>query len=408
VRLASGRELAVRPQSLVLSGAAGTLPVGSRVVLAGLAKAPALNGREGGVVGLGEAGSGRLLVDLGEGAGPPKALRTENLVLKAAEPAAPAQEDGEGAAAEDKRFVSEKERAARQERKKAAELFPVGSRVRIHGLVEEKGRDNTGDVALNGEEGVVEGADPDEPGRLIVKVDDTKVRMGPNLKESKLKSLSYENLTWTAWQEAKDSVAALTAPKRAALEGPGASGATLSVVGANGKRCKIAESALSCGDKTVAFASAARDRSLPPPTSDAQDGGVAQQNALIYARTDAVSPDDEVAGAALARLVQLSPDFAMKAVCVLGLDVAANGSGKVGSRSAETILSLAAWLTGRESDGVLRKRLKAGEACAGAPDGIAACRECTEKGLKGGRLLGLLRKSTSGLKEFVARGCRER
>ena len=32
------------------------------------------------------------------------------------------------------------------------------------------------------------------------------------------------------------------------------------------------------------------------------------------------------------------------------------------------------------------------QACAGQDDGLAACRKCTERGLKGGRLLGLLRK----------------
>ncbi|CAK0828585.1 unnamed protein product [Prorocentrum cordatum] len=88
VRLSCGRELSVRAEGLrPAGGAAGTLVVGARVVLAGLAKAPSLNGREGTVGGPGEAGSGRFLVAVDGEPGPAKALKAENLVLAVAEPA---------------------------------------------------------------------------------------------------------------------------------------------------------------------------------------------------------------------------------------------------------------------------------------------------------------------------------
>ncbi|CAK0828592.1 unnamed protein product [Prorocentrum cordatum] len=90
------------------------------------------------------------------------------------------------------------------------------------------------------------------------------------------------------------------------------------------------------------------------------------------------------------------------------LDVLANGSGKIGSKSADTIEGLATWLTGGECDGILRRSLEEGQACAGEKDGLAACRRCAERGMKGGRLLRLVRENAAGIGDFVGRGCRER
>ncbi|CAK0828591.1 unnamed protein product [Prorocentrum cordatum] len=89
-------------------------------------------------------------------------------------------------------------------------------------------------------------------------------------------------------------------------------------------------------------------------------------------------------------------------------DVLANGSGKIGSKSADTIEGLATWLTGGECDGILRRSLEEGQACAGEKDGLAACRRCAERGMKGGRLLRLVRENAAGIGDFVGRGCRER
>jgi len=182
------------------------------------------------------------------------------------------------------------------------------------------------------------------------------------------------------------------------------------VRGAGGKRCKMTESAIAGGDKVSAFVSAARNRDLPS-TSESDNpvaAEAARSNALIYAKADVVSLDDQVATDGLTRLIQLCPRFAMKAICVLGLDVSANGSGKIGSKSSETIEGLATWLTGGESDGILRKQLQEGQACAGASNGISACRTCAERGLKGGRLLRLFRENKAHMNEFVGRGCTER
>mmetsp|Transcript_8617 Transcript_8617/g.24185 ORF Transcript_8617/g.24185 Transcript_8617/m.24185 type:complete len:456 (-) Transcript_8617:253-1620(-) len=413
VRLAGGRELSVRGENLRLAGAAGTIPVGSCVTLVGLAKAPELNGREGTVAGVGEAGSGRLLVDLGSEGGQPKALKAENLVLLAANSAAAPNEGPEGVPGIDPELPSEKTMAARRATAAAAKGFPAGSRARIHGIVEEKGRENSGDPALNGKEGTVEGADPDEPGRLILKLVQRHHPGQAGSKEQQLKSISYKNLTRldAPVPETTDNPSLEAPSKRPALQAPDSTGAALQVLGAGGKRCKIAEIAVAAGDKTAAFASAARNRDLATPSSgpgnSAQDEA-ARSNALIYARTDAASPDDEVAGPALARLAKLCPNFAMKAVCLLAVDILAHGNGKLGSKSAEAIEGLAGWLTGGEGDGILRRRLEAGQACAGVPDGLTACQRCAEKGLKDGRLLGLLRKNSGGLRDFVSRGCKER
>merc|ERR1719272_972030 len=98
----------------------------------------------------------------------------------------------------------------------------------------------------------------------------------------------------------------------------------------------------------------------------------------------------------------------MKAIVLLGVDIAANGSGKIGSKSSDIVEKLAAYLTGGEADGILRKEIKEGQACAGESDGIASCRKCAERGLKENRLLGLVRQNMGNVKEFVGRGCKER
>lgn len=411
VRLGTGRELAVRPDNLLLAGAAGTLPVGSTVILAGLAKAPSLNGQQGKVVGRGDVDSGRLLVEIisddPEAKSDAKSLKADNLVLSQSDPI-PEEPTEEASSGFDMR--NEREKVAQQKNDAAIKACPVGARARIEGLVEEKGRDDTGDPALNGEEGTADKIDPDEPGRLIMRLAPKKCANG-NM-ELRLRSIHYKNLVRLDTPK-EDKPAE---PVGTALQiHSGAHGKrkeesqAVQILGAGGKRCKIAEIAVAAGDKTAAFASAARNRDVPAAGSGSDgDNAAARSNALIYARTDVTSSDDDVAAAGVSRLLQLCPNFAMKAVCVLGRDVAANGSGKIGSKSSETIEGLAAWLTGGESDGILRKQLKEGQACAGEKDGISACRRCAEKGCKGGRLLGLVRKNSSNIKEFVGRGCKER
>lgn len=412
VRLASGRELSLRPQNLALAGAsAGTLAPGDRVVLAGLSAA-ALNSREGTVKATSD--SGRFHVALDDDEGPPKALKASNLVLLTVDAAPPAA-DVPGEEPDSKEFVSEKAQRAKRINALALKVVPLGSTVRIHGIVEEKGLAESGDPLLNGEEGVVEGQDPDEPGRFIVKLPPTgraAVLKRENA-ESRLRSFCYKNLTPLSEPPVEPSGPSLeNGVKRPALA-DAASGA-LQVVGANGKRCKLTEVAIASGDKTAAFASAARNRGPPVTASDAGGAAAAplseaaRSNALIYARTDAVSPDDEIARPALARLVMLCSNFAMKAICVLGKDILENGKGQLGSKAADAAEALATFLTGKEVDGILRKRLSEGQECAGEKDGLAACRRCAEKSLKGDRLLSLLRRNAGGIKDFLTRGCKER
>jgi len=409
-------ELAVRSDNLGFAGAAGTIPIGSRVVLAGLGKVPTLNGREGTVVGLGEAGSGRLNVMIdGKDAenAEAKALKAENLVLLFTEPdtESPQEVPGIGISVDK---VSDREKLLNRKRAAALEVCPVGSRVCICGLTNERGHDNTGDVELNGQEGTVDKNDPDEPDRLIVSLPPIKKHGIPD--EVRLKSISYKNLTrLDAAPKEEPLVAEVTSiqihgSSKRELEAAQVS-SSLQVLGAGGKRCKITEIAVAGGDKVAAFASAARNRNVPTADSASKNPGgseAARSNALIYAKADAVSLDDDVANGGVTRLVQLCANFVMKAVCVVSLDIGMNGSGKIGSKSAATMEELATWLTGGESDGILRRHFKEGQACGGEPDGILACRRCAEKGLKGGRILGLLRKNVGGFKDFVGRGCKER
>jgi len=409
VRLSTGRELAVRPDSLGLAGAAGTLPIGCRVTVIGLANAVELNGRVGTIVGHGAAGSGRVLVDVSKdeepkNTQPAKSLKLENLVLVQAE----ATEEGpsnEGAPGFD--LKSEKEKKIIRREEEAIKSCPIGSSVRIDGLVEEKNRDTTGDPALNGQEGKVERPDFDEPGRLIIRLPPIKKPGLPD--EPRFKSIYYDNLicldlpkkdndenSWKRKQEAGDST-------------------ELAMLGPGGKRCKTTEIAVAGADKVAAqqatFAALNRNRDVRVSEFDTPaDNKAARSNALIYARTDALSPEDEVAGAAMGRLVKLCPKFVMKAACVLAVDIAANGSGNIGSKSSDVIEKLAEFLSGGESDGVLRKEFKDGQAFPAAlePDGITACKRCVERGLKGDRLLKLFRANASNLKVFVGRGCKER
>eukprot|EP00927_Polykrikos_kofoidii_P079197 TRINITY_DN75989_c0_g1_i1.p1 TRINITY_DN75989_c0_g1~~TRINITY_DN75989_c0_g1_i1.p1 ORF type:complete len:471 (-),score=73.26 TRINITY_DN75989_c0_g1_i1:65-1477(-) len=431
VRLSAGRELAVRPENLGLAGAAGTLPIGCRVTIIGLAKAVELNGQEGTIVGHGATGSGRVLVDVNMDGEPKseeneeakeeaksqkakfkvvrekqqaKSLKLENLVLVQAEASEkePVKE-GEG------RFDLKSDKEKKEIRKKQAAITscPLGSRVRIDGLVEENNRDNTGDPALNGQEGIVERPDFDEPGRLIIRLPPIKKHGLPS--ELRWKSISFENLicldlpkkadekdSWKRKQEAGDST-------------------ELAMLGPGGKRCKTTEIAVAGADKVAAqqalFASQNRNRDVRISEFDTPaDHEAARSNALIYARTDVLSGDDEVAGAAMGRLVQLCPRFAMKATCALGVDIAANGSGKIGSKSSDVIEKLAEFLSGGEVDGILRKEFKEGQAFPVAlePDAIAACKRCVERGLKGGRLLKIFRANAGNIKDFVGRGCKER
>ncbi|CAE8586032.1 unnamed protein product [Polarella glacialis] len=377
VRLQGGRELAVRAENLSPAGTAGgTLTPGSRVVLVGLAKAPTLNGREGTVLSKGEAGSGRFLVDLGDGAEQAKALKAENLILLNVEPAA--DKAGEGDQEDATKHMSEKERKATKAILAAAKGFPAGSHVIIHGIEEGFGRENSGDPALNDLEGVVERLDPDGPGRLIVRIKDRVYCNRPENKETLLKSIHFDNMMRldASPEEEPTNLDALTdGSKRPASALTDASGGTvLQVFGAGGKRCKITEIAVASGDKTASFASANRNRDFG--AADAVMDETARSNLLVYARTDAASKDDAVCGPALTRLALHCPGFAMKAVCVLAVDIASSGSGKMGSKTADLTEALAKWLTGGESDGLLRKQLKEGQECAGEKDGPAACRKC--------------------------------
>lgn len=438
VRLATGRELSVWEKNLGLAGSAGSLTIGSRVTIVGLAKAKDLNGLDGTVTGKGEPG--RLLVQLhkseeekgeakaeqaeqgelnqeeklraqeGEVKPEAKALKLENLVLveTPSTAKAPAAEDQAGFD-----LKNEREKKEMRKNKAAAEACPKGCKVRIHGLVEEKGRDNTGDPALNGQEGVVDKADFEEAGRLIIKLPPIKKWKLPD--EIPLKSISYENLTRLDAPKEEKTQESTELQILGAAQKRKQEATELQILGAGGKRCKMTEIAIAGGDKmaskVASFASANRNRDAHLTTAASDnpaDNAVAVSNALIYARTDVTSQDDEVAGAAMARLVQLCPSFAMKAICTLGTDIVANGDGKIGSKSSGIIDKLASWLTGGESDGILRKELKEGQACAGEADGIAACRRCAERGLKGDRLLSIYRKNSGNIKDFVGRGCKER
>lgn len=378
IRLGEGRELALKPANLTLATKTGALPVGSTVVLVGL-KSEALNGKEGKVEGQGEAG--RLLVNLDD-EGPAKAIKVENLVLRKEDKETNGEADStanEGAA-----FETEKQKAARLSTKKALEEFPVGTAVAVHSLPDHVGR-TEGDPPLNGVGGVVEEADPVEPGRLVV-----------NLADGRVKSLEPINLVKLDQPEPK---------KRAACNDP--STTALSVVG-DAKRSKTQIAV--AGDANAAFLAAARSRAgggaalTAKPGSE--EGKAARSNMLFYARTDVVSDDDVVAGEAIARLVAGSDDFVMKAVCVLAL-AEDKGEGNFGKKSGERLAALAKYLTRDEDDGVLRRPFKEGQACGSDSDGIAACRQLAEKSLKGKKLLGLLRKNLRSLKDFVVAGFKE-
>lgn len=78
VRLASGREIAVRVGNLDLEYSPGNLPEGFKVLIIGLQKAGSLNGREG-KISSGEAPEGRVLIDLEDDG--EKAIKYENLIL---------------------------------------------------------------------------------------------------------------------------------------------------------------------------------------------------------------------------------------------------------------------------------------------------------------------------------------
>jgi len=142
---------------------------------------------------------------------------------------------------------------------------------------------------MNGEEGFIERLDPDEPGRLIMKL---VTRKGvAETKENRLKSLSYKNLTRLDGPASDDGGdnAQQAGTKRACLPAPGTDGTALQVLGAGGKRCKVTEVAIASGDKTAAFASAARNRDVAPSVACGAQSEASKSNALIYARTDAVS-----------------------------------------------------------------------------------------------------------------------
>lgn len=168
VRLATGRQLVVPLDSLEPLAAPGRLAHGTRVVLAGLEKAPELNGRFGTVALSFGPPSGRQLVDV-EGAGAAKAIRYENLVLL--DPEAAAQESASSA---------------------------IGYKTTVANFV---------DPGINGLAGIVLCTDSCDPSRLVLWM--------PSL--GRAMSFRPENLAGAAEKATKVELASCQAPLREAF-----------------------------------------------------------------------------------------------------------------------------------------------------------------------------------------------